>query len=129
MNLPIRALYEIKAFSKPLTRVDWRTCKRHETRLLRIHHCMSMFRYLHMLDFDTQPVVDSKWEKEDAENVIRLFDNYTKAKVALEEATKVWQDYKRWQQCEPAHRTSLVQLTIGLVALHEYARIKGYDIE
>ncbi len=25
--MPIRALYEIQAFSKPMTRPDWRTCK------------------------------------------------------------------------------------------------------
>jgi hypothetical protein len=35
MNLPIRALYEIRAFSQPLTRVDWRTCKQAEANLIK----------------------------------------------------------------------------------------------
>ena len=35
MNLPIRALHEIKAFAKPLTRVDWRTCKQVEANIVK----------------------------------------------------------------------------------------------
>jgi hypothetical protein len=35
MNLPIRALYEIKAFSRPMTRVDWRTCKKPEATIIK----------------------------------------------------------------------------------------------
>jgi hypothetical protein len=35
MNLPIRALYEIRAFSRPLTRVDWRTCKKTEATIIK----------------------------------------------------------------------------------------------
>jgi hypothetical protein len=35
MNLPIRALYEIRAFSRPATRVDWRTCKTTEANLIK----------------------------------------------------------------------------------------------
>ncbi len=35
MNLPIRALYEIRAFSRPLTRVDWRTCKKPEATIIK----------------------------------------------------------------------------------------------
>jgi hypothetical protein len=123
MHLPIRALYNIKGFSMPRTRVDWRTCKRDETRHILIHLCMSKFKYLHMLDLDQQPIVDSKWEKEDAENVIRLLDTYTKAKEALDQVKG-----KGWQQCELAHRHALVQLMIGLVGLQEYARIKGYEL-
>ena len=34
MFLPLRALYEIRAFSKPMTRPDWRTCKKEESDLL-----------------------------------------------------------------------------------------------
>ena len=35
MNLPIRALYEISAFSRPASRPDWRTCKSVEARMIR----------------------------------------------------------------------------------------------
>jgi hypothetical protein len=35
MNLPIRALYEIKAFSQPMTRGDWRTCKQAEAAIIK----------------------------------------------------------------------------------------------
>lgn len=35
MNLPIRALYEINAFAKPMTRGDWRTCKKTEAALIK----------------------------------------------------------------------------------------------
>ncbi len=35
MNLPIRALYEIRAFSRPASRPDWRTCKSVEARMIR----------------------------------------------------------------------------------------------
>ena len=34
MFLPIRALYEIRAFSRPMTRPDWRTCKKEESDIL-----------------------------------------------------------------------------------------------
>jgi len=33
-HLPIRALFEIRAFSRPLTRPDWRTCKEKESGIL-----------------------------------------------------------------------------------------------
>ncbi len=33
-NLPLRALHEIRAFSRPLSRPDWRTCKQKESDLL-----------------------------------------------------------------------------------------------
>ena len=33
-HLPIRALYDIRAFSRPLTRTDWRTCKQNEADIL-----------------------------------------------------------------------------------------------
>ena len=33
-NLPIRALHEIRAFSRPLSRPDWRTCKQKEADLI-----------------------------------------------------------------------------------------------
>jgi hypothetical protein len=36
MNLPIRALYEISAFSKPMTRPDWKTCKLSEAACISI---------------------------------------------------------------------------------------------
>lgn len=35
MNLPLRALHDIKAFSQPLTRPDWRTCKSLESTLIK----------------------------------------------------------------------------------------------
>jgi hypothetical protein len=34
-KLPIRALYEINAFARPLTRVDWRTCKQVEATIIK----------------------------------------------------------------------------------------------
>jgi hypothetical protein len=37
MNLPIRALYEIRGFARPASRPDWRTCKQPESRLIRDH--------------------------------------------------------------------------------------------
>ena len=33
-HLPIRALFEIRSFSRPLTRPDWRTCKKEESDIL-----------------------------------------------------------------------------------------------
>jgi hypothetical protein len=45
MNLPIRALYEIQAFSKPMTRVDWRTCKSAEVRIIRQHNRAKLEQY------------------------------------------------------------------------------------
>lgn len=36
-NLPIRALHEIREFSRPLTRPDWRKCKRDEADLIWCH--------------------------------------------------------------------------------------------
>ena len=45
MNLPIRALYEIHAFSKPMTRVDWRTCKSAEVRIIRQHNRAKLEQY------------------------------------------------------------------------------------
>jgi hypothetical protein len=45
MNLPIRALYEIQAFSKPVTRVDWRTCKNAEVRIIRQHNRAKLEQY------------------------------------------------------------------------------------
>jgi len=35
MNLPIRALYEIRGFSRPASRPDWRTCKKREAGIIR----------------------------------------------------------------------------------------------
>ena len=32
-HLPVRALFEIRALSRPLTRPDWRTCKKKESEL------------------------------------------------------------------------------------------------
>ena len=34
LHLPIRALHEIREFSRPLTRPDWRTCKSQEADVL-----------------------------------------------------------------------------------------------
>jgi hypothetical protein len=122
MNLPIRALYTIKAFSKPMTRVDWRTCNRRVSRLILIHKCMSMFKYLRMELVDTRPILEDQW---DAEKVIGLLAIYAEAKVAFDEAY----EYKEWGKCELHLRGSLVQLMIGLVGLQEYARMRGYEIE
>lgn len=36
-NLPIRALYEIRALSRPVTRPDWRTCKKTEAEMVLEH--------------------------------------------------------------------------------------------
>lgn len=35
MKLPIRALRDIRAFSRPASRPDWRTCKKEEARMIR----------------------------------------------------------------------------------------------
>jgi hypothetical protein len=37
MNLPIRALYDIRAFSRPASRPDWRTCKNAEAAIIKHH--------------------------------------------------------------------------------------------
>ena len=37
MNLPIRALSEIKAFARPMTRPDWRNCKSREAKLIKVY--------------------------------------------------------------------------------------------
>lgn len=36
-TLPIRALFVIKAFSQPLTRPDWRTCKSRESQMIKLY--------------------------------------------------------------------------------------------
>ena len=52
-HLPIRALYEIRSFSRPLTRPDWRTCKTKESDLLwDFVSCIDDQDDLELLDYD-----------------------------------------------------------------------------
>jgi vacuolar-type H+-ATPase subunit B/Vma2 len=82
MNLPIRALYEIRAFSKPMTRVDWRTCKRNEIRTIKVQISLSK------LGKKMWPALERKLHSDEAERVIRLLAAYADAEAAAEEASK-----------------------------------------
>ena len=83
MNLPIRALYEIRAFSKPMTRVDWRTCKRNdEIRTIKVQISLSK------LGQKMWPALERKLRGDEADRVIRLLTAYAEAQAAAEEAAK-----------------------------------------
>jgi hypothetical protein len=82
MNLPIRALYEIRAFSQPMTRVDWRTCKRNEIRTIKVQCALSK------LGKKMWPALERKLHSDEADKVIRLLTAYAEAAAAAEEAAK-----------------------------------------
>jgi hypothetical protein len=82
MNLPIRALYEIRAFSRPMTRVDWRTCKMNEIRTIKVQISLSK------LGKKIWPALEHKLHSDEADHVIRLLINYAEATAAAEEAAK-----------------------------------------
>jgi len=82
MNLPIRALYEIRAFSKPMTRVDWRTCKRNEIRTIKVQISLSK------LGQKMWPALERKLHSDEADKVIRLLTAYAEAEEAAQEAAK-----------------------------------------
>jgi len=75
MNLPIRALYEIRAFSKPMTRVDWRTCKLNEIRVIKVQLSLSK------LGLKMWPALERKLRSDEADRVIRLFTAYADAEA------------------------------------------------
>jgi vacuolar-type H+-ATPase subunit B/Vma2 len=82
MNLPLRALYEIRAFSQPMTRVDWRTCKRNEIRTIKVQISLSK------LGKKMWPALERKLHSDEADRVIRLLTAYAEAAAAAEEAAK-----------------------------------------
>jgi vacuolar-type H+-ATPase subunit B/Vma2 len=82
MNLPIRALYEIRGFSKPMTRVDWRTCKRNEIRIIKVQISLSK------LGQKMWPALERKLRSDEADRVIRLLTAYADAEAAAQEAAK-----------------------------------------
>jgi hypothetical protein len=82
MNLPIRALYEIRGFSKPMTRVDWRTCKGNEIRIIKVQLSLSK------LGQKMWPALERKLRSDEADRVIRLLTAYAEAQAAAEEAAK-----------------------------------------
>ena len=82
MNLPIRALYEIRAFSKPMTRVDWRTCKKNESRTIKVQISLSK------LGQKMWPALERKLHSDEADKVIRLLTAYAEAEEAAKEAAK-----------------------------------------
>ena len=82
MNLPIRALYEIRGFSKPMTRVDWRTCKGNEIRIIKVQISLSK------LGQKMWPALERKLRSDEADRVIRLLTAYVDAEAAAEEASK-----------------------------------------
>jgi hypothetical protein len=133
MNLPIRALYEIRAFSRPATRVDWRTCKRNEARIIHIHIGLSK------LGKKMWPALENKLLSDEVEQVVGLLTNYADAKVAADEATKVnretssqnWDAYRaagaEWRKRDLAHRGAKTQFIIGVHGLAYYGRLMGYN--
>ena len=94
MNLPIRALYEIRAFSRPVTRPDWRTCKKAECSAMVVRLAERAFDTAH-LEYQANnmvwsPVLHNDVRKkiytEDVKKVIAIFMNYTEAAVATRKA-------------------------------------------
>ena len=55
MNLPIRALCEIRAFSRPTSRPDWRTCKKLEADLIREKQRITHHDWMELV-FGVQPL-------------------------------------------------------------------------
>ena len=133
MNLPIRALYEIRAFSRPATRVDWRTCKMNEIRSIKVHISLSK------LGKKMWPALERKLHSDEADHVIGLLTAYAEAKVAAEEASKVsrvltdrnWAEYRaasaEWRKCDIAHRGAMTQFIICVHGLAYYGRLMGYN--
>jgi hypothetical protein len=78
MNLPIRALYEIRAFSKPCTRPDWRICKNQEATAIGSYNDWYYFL-----------VMALDWEKVTDENGYRVFFDAFDVKAHLRETNMV----------------------------------------
>lgn len=49
MNLPYLALYLVREFSRPVTRPDWRTCKRTEAKIIKESILQTQIRVLAQL--------------------------------------------------------------------------------
>ena len=142
-NMPIRALYEIRAFSKPMTRPDWRTCKRRETRLILIRKCLKILKLRHVIYTELWPNVDNKWDKEDAEKANCLLAAYEDVTIAFAIDTPIanmadylaaghtLQEYRaacdEWLKGSLEHKRSILRLMKCLVGTTECVRVLNYD--
>ncbi len=138
--MPIRALYEIQAFSKPMTRPDWRTCKRHETRLILIRKCLKVLKLQKVIYTELWPNVDNKWDKEDAKKANCLLAAYEDV-IAFDTTIPNLEDYlaaghtreeyraagDEWLKCSLEHKRSILRLMKCLVGTTECVRVLNYD--